>query len=136
MNFLIQVMMRALQIIDSLKLVTLVCVFNQAIYSKAIEIKWKEKQKFGNVVLMMGMFHMLMMYMHILSKRYSDARIRNILIQSGTVAEGSMDKALCGKMYNRGVRAYKMVYEAIVRKIFKEIGMNDDGNVLHFYITI
>ena len=78
---------------------------------------------------------MLMMYMRILSKRYSDARIRNILIQSGTVAEGSMDKVLCGKMYNRGVRAYKMVYEAIVRKIFKEIGVNDDGNVLDFYIN-
>ena len=130
MNFLIQVMMRALQIIESLKLVTLLCVFDQAIYSKAIEIKWKEKQKFGNIVLMMGMFHMLMMYMYILSKRFSDAGIRDILIQSGKIAEGSVDKALCGKMYNRGVRAYKMGYEAIVRKIFEIIGVNDDGNIL------
>ena len=93
--------MRALQIIESLKLVTLVCVFDQAIYSKAIEIKWKEKQKFGNIVLMMGMFNMLMMYMHILSKRVSDAGIRDILLQSGTIAEGSVEKALRGKMCNR-----------------------------------
>ena len=96
MNFLIQVM-----IIESLKLVTLVCVFDQAIYSKAIEIKWKEKQKFGNIVLMMGMFNMLMMYMHILSKRVSDAGIRDILLQSGTIAAGSVEKALRGKTYNR-----------------------------------
>ena len=89
--------MRALQIIESLKLVTLVCVFDHAIYSKAIEIKWKEKQKFRNIVLMM--------YMHILSKTFSDAGIRDILIQSGTIAEGSVGKALFGKMYNRGVRA-------------------------------
>ena len=27
------------------------------------------------------------------------------------------------------------MYEAIVRKIFKEIGVNDDGNVLDFHIT-
>ena len=135
MNFLIQAIMRALQIIEFLKLVTLVCVFDQAIYSKAIEIKWKEKQKFGNIVLMMGMFHMLMMYMHILSKRFSDAGIRDILIQSGTIAEGSQDKALYVKTYNRGVREYKMVYGAIVRKIFEEIGVNDDGNVLDFNIT-
>ena len=94
MNFLIQVMMRALQIIESLKLVTLVCMFDQAIYSKAIEIKWKEKQKFGNMVLMMGMFYMLMMYMHILSKRFSDAGICDILIQRGKITEGSVDKAL------------------------------------------
>ena len=102
-------------------------MFDHAIYSKAIEIKWKEKQKFRNIVLMM--------YMHILSKTFSDAGIHDILIQSGTIAEGSVDKALCGKMYNRGVRAYKMVYEAIVRKVFKEIGVNDDGNVLDFYIN-
>ena len=43
MNFLIQVIMQALQIIELLKLVTLVCVFDQAIYLKAIEIKCKEK---------------------------------------------------------------------------------------------
>ena len=98
--------MRALQIIESLKLVTLVCVFDQAIYSKAIKIKLEERQKFENIVRMMGMFHMLMMYMHILSKRFSDAGIPDILIQSGTIAEGSVDKVLCGKMYNRGIRAY------------------------------
>ena len=101
----------------------------------AIKIKWKEKQKFGNIVLMMGMFHRLMMYMPILSKRFSDAGIHDILTQSGTIAEGLVYKVLCGKMYNRGVRAYKMVYEAIVRKIFEEIGVNDDGNVLDFDIT-
>ena len=93
--------MRALQIIKSLKSVMLVCVFDQAIYLKAIEIKWKEKQKFGNIILMIGMFHMLMMYMHILSKRFSDAGIRDILIQNGTIAEGSVDKAMCAKMYIR-----------------------------------
>ena len=109
-------MIRVLKIIDSLKLVTLVCVFDQAIYSKAIEIQWKDQEKFGNIVLMMGMFHMLMMYMHILSKRFSDAGMSAILIQSGAIAEGSVEKALCGKMYNRGVRAYKMMYEALVRK--------------------
>ena len=94
MNFLIQVMMQALQIIELLKLVTLVCVFDQAIYLKAIEIKCKEKQKFGNIVLMIGMFHMLMMYMHILSKRFADAGICDILIHSGTIAEGLVGKAL------------------------------------------
>ena len=86
--------MRALQIIESLNLVTLVYVFDQAIYSKVIDIKWKENQKFGSILLMMGMFHMLMMYLHILSKSFSDAGICDILIQSGTIAEGSLIKAL------------------------------------------
>ena len=72
-------------------------------------------------MLMMGMFHMLMMFMHILSKRFSAVGLRDVLIQSGVVAEGSVDKALSGKMYNRGIRLYKLAYEAITRKVFDVI---------------
>lgn len=114
-------MLRALKIIESLNLTSIVCVFDQAIYSKAIEIKWKERGKFDSCVLMMGMFHMLMMFMHILSKRFSDAGLRDVLIQSGVIAEGSVDKALSGKMYNRGVRMYKIMYEAVMRRVLDSI---------------
>ena len=40
---------------------------------------------------MMGMFHMLIMCMHILSKRFANAGVRDVLIQSGVIAEGSVD---------------------------------------------
>jgi len=90
-------MTRAVKIMESLKLVSIVCVFDQAIYSKAVEIKWKEKEKFKNCVVMMGLFHMLMMYMHILQKLFADAGLRYVLIQSNVIAEGSVDKALRGK---------------------------------------
>ena len=111
-------MLRSLKIVSSLNLKSIVCVFDQAIYSKAIEIKWKEQEKFSSCVSMMGMFHMLVMYMHILSKRFCDAGVRDVLIQSSIIAEGSVDKVLCGKMYYRGVRMYKLMYEAITRKLF------------------
>ena len=64
----------------------------------------------------MGMFHTIMMYMHILSKRFSDAALHDALIQSGTIAEWSIDKALSGKMYNRGIRLYKLMYQGIMHK--------------------
>ena len=119
-------MLRALKIVSSLNLQSIVCAFDQAIYSKAIEIMWKEQKKFNSCVLMMGMFHMLMMYMHILSKRCPDAGVRDVLIQSSVIAEGSVDKALCGKMYNRGVRMYKLMYEAITRKLFDSVQFDSD----------
>ena len=68
-------MERALKILESLKLTSIACVIDQAIYSKAIEIKWKEKQKFNGCVLMMGIVRMLMMLMYILSKRFSGSWI-------------------------------------------------------------
>ena len=132
MNFIIfvflyfQVMLRALKISSSLNLKSIVCVFDQAIYSKAIKLRWKEQEKFSSCVLMMGMFHMLMMYMHILSKRFSDAGVRDVLIQSSVIAERSVDKASCGKMYNRGVRMYKLMYEAITRKLFDSVQFDSD----------
>ena len=110
-------MLRALKIVESLKLSSIVCLFDQAIYSKAIKIKSKEKEKFKNIVLMMGIFHKITMYIHILSKRFCDAGLRDVLIQSDTIAEGSIEKALSEKMYNRGIRAYKLMYEAIMRKV-------------------
>ena len=128
---------RALKIVESLNLVSIVCVVDQAIYSKASEIKWKEEEKFRCCVLMMGMFHMLMMFMHILSKRFADAGVLDVLIQSGVIAEGSVDRALCGKMYNRGIRMYKLVDEAITRGIFQSIHSSQDteqGEVRHLYL--
>ena len=119
-------MLRVLKIVSSLNLKSIVCVFDQAIYSKAIKLRWKEQEKFSSCVLMMGMFHTLMMYMHILSKRFSDAGVRDFLIQSSVIEEGSADKALYGKIYNRGVRMYKLMYEAITRKLFDLVQFDSD----------
>ena len=66
------------------------------------------------------MFYMLM-FMHILSKRFADAGLRYVFIQSGVIAEGTVVRALCGKMYNGGLRMYKLMYEAIMRKVFDSI---------------
>lgn len=117
---------RALKITKNLNLKSIVCVFDQAIYSKAVEIKWKEPAKFQSCVIMMGMFHMLMVYMHILSKRFSDAGLRDVLIQSGVVAEASCERALLGKMYKRGVRLYKTAYESVLRILLKYIDENSE----------
>ena len=56
-----------------------------------------------------------MMFLGIIGKRFGDAGLRDLLIQSEVLAEGSVDRALSGKMYNRAVRYLKLVYEALFR---------------------
>ena len=114
-------MERALILTTSLRLTSIVCVFDQAIYAKAIEIKWKEPEKFRCCVVMMGMFHLLMVYMAILHKRFADAGLKDTIIQSGMTAEGSIETALKGKHYNRGVRLYKIFYEALMRNLISHM---------------
>ena len=114
-------MKRALTIIGSLHLVSIVCVFDQATYSTVCEIKWKKPLKFRNCLLMMGIFHVLTNNMGIPKKRFYDAGMKYVLVQSATIAEGSIERALNEKIYNRGVRQYKIFYEALVRLMIRDV---------------
>ena len=64
---------------------------------------------------MMGIFHTIMMFMQISFKRFGDAGMKDALIQSSVITEGSIESALRGKCYNRGIRHYKIFYEALLR---------------------
>ena len=58
---------------------------------------------------------MLVTCMNILSKRFADAGLKDVaLIENTAIAAGSVDWALCGKTYNRGIRIYKVMYEALM----------------------
>ena len=70
---------------------------------------------------MIGMFYLIMVYMSTLNKQFGSAEMRDALIQSSIVAEGSVDSALREKSYNRGIRLYKIFYEALNRLIIVEL---------------
>ena len=50
-------------------------------------------------LVMLGIFHTIM-FLEVMGKQFPDAGLKVLLIQSGIVAEGSIDKSLCGKQYN------------------------------------
>ena len=58
--------------------------------------------------------------MNVISTRFKDTGLRDVLIQSGTTAEGSIDSALMGKMYNHGVQCYKLIYEALYHLLIQQ----------------
>ena len=70
---------------------------------------------------MMDIFHLLMAYMSILNKPFDDAGLRDCLVQSSIIAESSVEAAPCGKSSNRGVRLYKVVYEALNRLVLSRL---------------
>ena len=82
---------------------SIVFVFHQAIYSKACQIKWKEPEKFQSCLLLIAIFYTIMIFMQILFKRFGDVGMKDALIQSSVIAEGSIESALGGKCYNRGI---------------------------------
>ena len=60
------------------------------------------------------------MYLGIIGKRFGDGGLRDLLVQSEVLAEGSVDRALSGKTYNRAARSVKIVYEALSRLLLDD----------------
>ena len=72
------------------------------------------------------MFHMVMMYLGVIGKRFKDAGRQDVLIKSEISGE-SIDRALSGKRYNRTVHCNKHFYEALYRLLIAkfEASVND-----------
>ena len=115
-----EVLSRGYEIKNRLQLSVVVCVFDQAFYAKAMEVYWKHKALFDGIVIMMGGFHLLLMLLGVIGSQFGDAGLRELAVQSDVVAEGSVEKSLNGKQYNRAVRLHNCVYEALMRLLLKE----------------
>ena len=107
-------MLRALKVLESLYVV---CVFDQAIYSKDIEIKWKEKEKFKNAVLLMVILYTVTKYMHVFSQRYSHLGLCGILIKVALLQRDLSTKPLVEKCAIEALEQNKLIYEVIISKV-------------------
>ena len=107
LNTVFEILNRSELIRKELLLDTIVVVMDQAIFAKATEIAWRHKEQFSNVVLRMGTFHTICNALSIIGKRFGDAGLKDIYIEAGIVAEGSITGVLDGKHYNRAVRTHK-----------------------------
>ena len=65
---------------------------DQALYAKATEVIWKHKLKFETIQLMMGNFHIICNLLSIIGKMFRVAGLRDLAVESGVIAEGSIDK--------------------------------------------
>ena len=108
-----EVLCRGNEIKERLNLKSIVCVFDQAFYAKAAEVRWKNRELFGDTVLRLDGFHLLMMFMGILGVRFGNAGLTGIAVPSGVIGGGSTDRAVEGKHYNRVIRMHKVICEAL-----------------------
>ena len=91
-------------------------VLDMAIYSKAVEIlmnpKYIDLKRF--IVLQLGAFHIMCIYIAVIGKRFGDAGLCDV-VESNILGESSVDKMLKGKHYNNATRVLKYLFDAIKR---------------------
>jgi hypothetical protein len=109
-----EVLQQSISIKSSLHLENIAVVLDQALFAKATEIAWRYPERFGSTVLMTGNFHTICNLMSTVSKMFGEAGLRDLAVESGVIAEGSIAKVLEGKQYNRAVRLHKLTYEALM----------------------
>lgn len=54
-----------------------------------------------------------------IGKRFQDAGLKDLCIESSVIAEGSIAGVMDGHKYNRAVWLHKLVYEALMRLVWK-----------------
>ena len=115
-----EILRQSEEIRKRLNLQDIVVVMDQALYAKAAEIVWKHQDTYAAILLRLGTFHTICNLLSIIGKRFQDVGLRDLCIESGIIAEGSVSSVLDGKMYNRGVRVHKYVYEALLRLVWQQ----------------
>lgn len=108
-----EVLNQLLQIKETMNLQSIVVVIDQALYAKATEIKWKHRSQFNDLVLRMGVFHTICTFLSVIGKRFQDAGLQDISIESGVIAEGPVCGVLQGGKYNSAIRLQKLMFEAL-----------------------
>lgn len=107
------ILLKSLEIADELQLPCIVLVMDEAIYSKAQQIRWNNDEFLKRIVLRLGDFHVAMSFLAILGKRFGDAGLQDVFIESQLVAENSISRVISGHHYNRCIRAHKIMAEAL-----------------------
>ena len=95
-----------------------VITFDLAMYMKAKEVHWRFPEEFKNTVIRMGGFHIALNFLAVIGKRFRDSGLEDLLVESGMYGGNTASASLKGKSYNRGVRAHKVVMEAMLRLLW------------------
>lgn len=102
------ILKRSLQMASQLGQQDAIVVVDQPIYAKALEVMWQNKEEFDRLVVRMGAFHIICAFMSAIGKRFGDAGISDVLMESGVVGAGSIAGVVEGRHYNRALRTHKV----------------------------
>ena len=95
-------------------------VGDHPVYVLITLLKAENPNKYRAIVPFLGPFHTQCVMMSAIYKRYNGSELADVLVAAGVIAEGSVDRALKGKHYKRGLRCLKLMYEALMSRLLQE----------------
>jgi hypothetical protein len=94
-------------------------VGDHPVYVLITLLKAENPDSYHDIVPFLGPFHTQCVMMSAIYKRYKGSELGEVLVAAGVIAEGSVDHALKGKHYKRGLRCLRLMYEALMSQLVK-----------------
>lgn len=92
--------------------------FDLAVAKMAYALVWQNKVLYDDVVIHLGVFHILCAYLKAIGKMMCGRGFEEIVIDSKICSSGSIERVMSGKHYNRSLRVHKAVLEALEQLLF------------------
>ena len=92
--------------------------FDMGLLTKALEITWAKPVDLQGVISCEGGMHFLMAVFAGTGYLYGDAGLRELLFESDVFAVGSVQQILSGKDFDKAMRAFKLIDEALTTRFF------------------
>ena len=97
----------------------IILTWDEALYSKAQIIKWRNANESENLFNRMGRFHRATNYMGDIGTVMEGSGFEDCLVESDICSNAVIFKISRGKAYNGGMRAHKLLFEALSRRKWK-----------------
>ena len=94
-------------------------VGDQPVYTLIVQLKYGNQKLFDRILPFLGPFHTQCSFISAINKR-SDGSGLSDLVAAEVIPESSVDNALKGKHYKRGVRCFRLMYEVYVHRIIQQ----------------
>ncbi|MES9879868.1 MAG: hypothetical protein ABW185_03205, partial [Sedimenticola sp.] len=112
-----------LKLVDAMRAKNIPFVFlvgDMPTYKTIVQLKAENMELFNEIIPILGAFHQQMSYIYAIYKRFKGSGMADTLVTSGVVVEGSVEHALRGKHYRRGVRCIMLWREVLIHTRLRE----------------
>ena len=107
-------LVRFIKMADQIRQHDVPVVFDREIYAKAVEVICQRSEELSRVVTRIEAFHIACTLLAVIRKRFRDAGLEDVIIESEIIGIGSINiRALLIKYYNRVMQMHKIVGEAL-----------------------
>ena len=82
-----------------------------------LNITWQHRDIYSKIIPVMGFFHQMCVFERLLSKRYNCVGLKDWVVDSGTIAGGSIGQVFEWRHYYRSIPLHKGGFHASVRRV-------------------